>query len=325
MAHKNRKENTISYALRHGCDDVSNTVTRNTYKRGAEGFAVFLRAQKINKLSKLSMNSDREQLQKYADHLAASGKSASTVHTYIAGAAHALGSARGKKYSIKDISIPRRGVPTRSRDLSRNVQGRMETEKPENSRLVSFAQMVGLRRDEYRKLDGRSFRPDESGQMCVWVRGKGGKEQAQRILPRYQSDVAAIMAGVRGKERLFSKKELNNKIDLHGMRRQLAQEAYDYYSKRISQEPGYREKLIRELEDRWDKMHPQNRPKADAKARKGFQDDIHGTTYVCRGDNARLLRKAGRSVVLDKLAVMAVSVFHLSHWRADVTVKNYLI
>ena len=325
MAHKNRKENTISYSLRHGCDKIDNAVTRRTYKRGAEGFAEFLRGQEINKLSKLPVSSDRDQLQKYADHLTASGKSASTVHTYIAGAAHALSSVRGKKYSIKDISIPRRGVPTRSRDLSRNAQGRMEVQKPENSRLVSFAQMVGLRRDEYRKLDGRSFRPDESGHMCVWVRGKGGKEQAQRILPRYQSDVAAIMADARGKERVFSKKELNNKIDLHGMRRRLAQEAYDYYSKRISQEPGYREKLIRELEDRWEKMHPQNKPKADERARKGFQDDIHGTTYICRGDNARLHRESGRSVALNKLAVMAVSVFHLSHWRTDVTVKNYLV
>ena len=72
-------------------------------------------------------------------------------------------------------------------------------------------------------------------------------------------------------------------------------------------------------------MHPQNMPKADARARKGFHEDIRGTTYVCRGDNARLLRESGRSVVLDKLAVMAVSAFHLSHWRADVTVKNYLI
>lgn len=325
MAHKNKKENTITYSLRHGCDDVSNTVTRNTYKRGAEGFAVFLRGQKINKLSKLPIDSDREQLQKYADHLVSSGKSASTVHTYIAGAAHALGSVRGKKISLKDISIPQRRVPTRSRDLSRNAQGRMEAEKPENNRLVSFAQMVGIRRDEYGKLDGRSFRPDESGQMCVWVKGKGGKEQAQRILPQYQSDVATIMASAKGKERVFSKKELNNKIDLHGMRRHLTREAYDYYSKRISQEPGYREKLIRELEDRWEKMHPQNMPKADARARKGFYEDIRGTTYICRGDNARLLRESGRSVVLDKLAVMAVSVFHLSHWRADVTVKNYLV
>lgn len=325
MAHKNKKENTILYSLRHGCDDVINTVTRNTYKRGAEGFAGFLRSQEINKLSKFPKGADREQLQKYADQLVASGKSASTVHTYIAGAAHALGSVRGKKISIKDICIPRRGVSTRSRDMSKNLQGRMEAEKPENSHLVSFAKMVGLRRNEYGKLDGRSFRPDESGKMCIWVKGKGGKLQAQRILPQYQDLVASVMAKARGKERIFSKKELNNKIDLHGMRRSLAQEAYDYYRKRISEEPGYREKLIRELEDRWNKMHPQNRPKADEKAFEGFRKDIHGTVYICRGDNERLLRESGRPVRFDRLAVMAVSVFHLSHWRADVTVKNYLV
>ena len=35
--------------------------------------------------------------------------------------------------------------------------------------------------------------------------------------------------------------------------------------------------------------------------------------------------KNGLPVVYDRLAVMAVSVFHLSHWRCDVTVDNYLL
>ena len=325
MAHKGKKENTILYSFRHGCDDISNTVSRKTYTRGAEGFAEFLREQGINKVSKLDSDTDREQLQRYADALIASGKSASTIHTYVAGAAHALGSVRGKHISIADIIIPKRGASTRSRDMTRNRQGRIEAAKPENSRLVSFASMVGLRRDEYKKLDGRSFRPDESGYMCVWVKGKGGKLQAQRILPLYQSDVAAVMAQIAGKEKVFSKEELKNKIDLHGMRRQVAQTAYTYYCQRLSEDPQYRLRLQNELVKRWDDMHPQNRPEADKKAKKGFLDDIKGMTYVCRGKNAEILRRTGRSPVLDKLAVMAVSVFHLSHWRADVTVKNYLV
>ena len=325
MAHKNKKENTILYSLRHGCDDIDNTVSRNTYKRGAEGFAEFLRNQGINKISKLPSGSDREQLQRYADALVASGKSASTVHTYIAGAAHALGSVRGAHISIKDISIPKRGASTRSRDMSRNTQGRIEAAKEENSRLVTFAQMVGLRRDEYGKLDGRSYRPDESGYMCVWVKGKGGKLQAQRVLPAFQGKVGEMMTQATGKEKLFSREELRNKIDLHGMRRQVAQAAYEYYTLRLKYDPGYRRQLQRELRERWLSMHPRNRKDDDTVVYRRFLDDIGGNTYICRGENAEHLRRAGRSPVLDKLAVMAVSVFHLSHWRADVTVKNYLV
>ena len=325
MAHKTKKENTILYTLRHGCDDVDNAVTRKTYKRGAEGFAEFLKDQGINKLSKLDAATDREQLQRYADSLIASGKSASTIHTYLAGAAHALGAVRGQRINIRDIEHPRRGTSVRSRDATKNIQGRIEALKPENARLVTFAQMVGLRRDEYKKLDGLSFRSDESGYMCIWVRGKGGKLQAQRILPRYQGEVASIFATVHGKEKVFSKDDLKNKIDLHGIRRHVAQVAYEYYHRRLQESPEYRRQLIVELEKRWLAMHPQNRPQADKKSLINFRNDIRGTTYLCRGDNANKLRRSGRSPELDKLAVMAVSVFHLSHWRADVTVKNYLV
>ena len=38
----------------------------------------------------------------------------------------------------------------------------------------------------------------------------------------------------------------------------------------------------------------------------------------------RSLDGAGRAVAYDRLALMAVSVFHLAHWRAEVTVKNYM-
>ena len=47
--------------------------------------------------------------------------------------------------------------------------------------------------------------------------------------------------------------------------------------------------------------------------------------YRARGKNRIKAEKNGLPVVYDRLAVMAVSVFHLSHWRCDVTVDNYLL
>ena len=46
--------------------------------------------------------------------------------------------------------------------------------------------------------------------------------------------------------------------------------------------------------------------------------------YITRGKVKQELLDAGRPVVFDRLALMAVSVLHLAHYREDVTVKNYM-
>ena len=46
--------------------------------------------------------------------------------------------------------------------------------------------------------------------------------------------------------------------------------------------------------------------------------------YKLRGKNREKALKDGLAVEYDRLAVFAVSVFHLSHWRLD-TLTNYLL
>ena len=48
-----------------------------------------------------------------------------------------------------------------------------------------------------------------------------------------------------------------------------------------------------------------------------------GTCWL-RKDNRSLARELGRPVGYDRLALLAASVFCLSHWRHDVTIANYL-
>ncbi len=47
--------------------------------------------------------------------------------------------------------------------------------------------------------------------------------------------------------------------------------------------------------------------------------------YHLRSENRRLARANGLPVKYDRLAVMAVNILHLSHWRLDVTVGNCLL
>ena len=56
-----------------------------------------------------------------------------------------------------------------------------------------------------------------------------------------------------------------------------------------------------------------------------WRDSLVQGTYWIRGANRRKAQENGLAVGYDRLAVMAVSVFHLSHWRCDVTIDHYLL
>lgn len=259
-------------------------------------------------------------LQAYADDMVSKRYSPATVHTRLAAPCKALG------VGMDAINKPARtsGAVTRSRGFG-NAQGVAEAAKAENARLVAFQSAVGVRRAELGKLRGRDLVRDESGALCVQViKGKGGKHQLQRLLPQDEAAVAAIMQERGADALVFEPHELANKIDLHGMRAEHARAAYDYYADRLAKEPGYRDQLRAELLARWDAERPDARPaQRKAYAAKLFND--HRLFLRQGGENYAQALEHGRPTEYDRLAVMAVSVFHLSHWRTDVTVTHYLV
>ena len=329
MARGNKPDSIIN-VLKGACDDMKNDETRKAYQRGARDFALYVREEHgINYGFKLpGDHAGRVDLIKsYTEHLKERGMKDHSIHGYLAGVCHSVSRYTSDHISEGEIdNKPRRGLSTKGRDPMKNRQGRMEAVQEKNARLMEIAGAIGIRRAEYAKLDGRSYRPDESGYMCVWVKGKGGKIQAQRILPWSVPIVSNAFSGVRGKEKVFGKEDLENHIDLHSVRRQVARRAYEHYHWRLQTDPSYKSQLQRELVARYDAMHPHGRSN-DETTRKRYLKEIYGYSgvYVCRGDNAEVLRKQGRDVAFDRLALMATSVFHLSHWRSDVTVKNYMV
>ena len=71
---------------------------------------------------------------------------------------------------------------------------------------------------------------------------------------------------------------------------------------------------------RYDERH---RPGA---SRQRFIADItNEQPYKLRGENRQKAIELGKKTEYNRLALMMVSVLHLSHWRLDVTVTNYLI
>ena len=258
-------------------------------------------------------------IQDYADFLVAQGRTPSTIHTYLAGICRICG------IPLADIQKPIRVVAenTRSRG-TKAVDGRADSSREASPRLYDFAQVVGIRRAEYLHLTPDDLVFDDFGHPCILIRkGKGGKRQLQRILPEKLPAIKVVFDAPADEQHLFSRDELKNKIDLHHLRAQRAQKMYRYYLDRIETETGYRAQLISEIRHVWE-QDDEARKSNGYRAKRWSDMKVTGN-YVLRGNNRKLAQKHGLPMKYDRLALLAVSIFHLSHWRHDVTVANYLL
>ncbi len=258
-------------------------------------------------------------IQDYADFLVVQGRSPSTIHTYLAGICRICG------VPLADIQKPIRVVAenTRSRGM-KAVDERKDAGREASPRLYDFAVIVGIRRNEYLHLTPDDLVFDDFGHPCVLVRkGKDGKRQLQRILPDELPAIKAVFDNPADAGHLFPKAEINNKIDLHHLRALRAQKMYRYYLDKIENEHGYRAQLINEIRHVW--VHDDEARKENGYKAKRWSDMKVTGNYILRGNNRKLAKKHGLPLQYDRLALLAVSIFHLSHWRHDVTVANYLL
>ena len=300
-----------------GLTGITDNHTITAYKRDCKNFAAYCRTNNVKTPEQLEKQKT-EILQKYEDSLENAGYKPATIHRYLSAPCKAL------NVNMKEVEKPHRTADmiARGRDTGFNIQGQREIIQERFKRLISFQKVVGLRRAELAKLWGRDLRTDESGYLCVYVcNGKGGKDQMQRILPPDVVMIKKFFSEVKPDQKVFTAKEMNNKINLHGLRAEQARKAYLYYQKRLESELNYKYACRKELALRYKTMHT-----ADKTTNQRFLKDImNDTPYVLRGKNREKAIAQGKSVTYNRLAMMMVSVFHLSHWRLDVTSVNYLV
>lgn len=297
---------------------ISDRDTIHSYKSSINRFCAWAKEEGYSKEQILS--SPREHLQEYTNHLKEEGLSNATIHTYIAAPCKGLG------IPMQHISKPERSADniTRSRGGG-NPQGQREMQDSRFERLVAFQEVTGLRRAELKDLKGEDLRIKDGKMYVIAQQGKGGKEQWQRILPKDAETVQHTFDGIKKGDHVFSDAEMKNKIDLHKMRAEHAKECYDYYTERIKQDPAYREQLREELQQYFRDHHSHN-GELDTRAYERFCDDMNKNegVYQMRGETRKLAEEHDRPTTYDRVALMAVSVEHLAHWRLDVTVVNYL-
>ena len=166
----------------------------------------------------------------------------------------------------------------------------------------------------------------------LFERDKGGKSHKQQIRPEDVEAVKAYFAAVEPDELLFPK--LDKDLDLHGMRAENARRNYQYYAQ-VASTPQGREQLRQQLWARytdaeigckaWLIAKEKNDKARMRKLEYRFRQQMADGTYYLRGANRQAAIERGRPVEYDRLAILATSVFSLSHWRLDIAVKSYLI
>lgn len=325
-----RKKESLQHALiMRVMPEIENNTTGRSYKKHIKSFSRWAKKRGYTRPEDIT----REVIQEYEESLEADPKhySAATIHSYLTPVCRAAG------VNMALIRKPRRtaGTITRGRDhdaaglpLAQNEKGRREENTPKYARLVALQKAVGIRRAELGRLCGADLVAD-GGSLYVRVRkGKGGKEQMQYILPEDRPIVQAVFDGIADDQPVFSRDEMSNKINLHGIRAQHGRKCYQHYLSVITERPEAVDRLRATLIRRWDKGHERLResdPAAWGRQRRRFVQDCDDRPYLLRGENLRKAQALGLPDTYNRLALMCVSVFHLSHWRLDVTVVNYMI
>ena len=309
--------------IKEHCKNLSNH-TKSNYMHAIKSFDSW--RKEVGLSNKYVRENPRESVVQWAAHMEQSGIAKSTIHTMVAGCCCGLG--------IPSNGIVRHGTATdKTKSLGRSERAQAARQKEANREVVRFQMMVGGRRAALGRLTGKDFGYDGVGNPCVIFRkDKGGKDQYQVIA---ESDVAAVKAyfdAVESDELLFPK--LDKDLDLHGIRAEHARNMYRYYEN-IASAPQGREQLRQQLWARFTdseigcKAWLLAKSKGDnARMRKleyRFRRQMEDGTYYLRGANRQAALERGRPVAYDRLAVLATSVFSLSHWRLDICAKSYLI
>lgn len=287
-------------------------VTRKNYLRQAKQYIKFCREH----FNVRTFEACKDHIQEYSNYLQSENYTASTIHTYLAAVCVVF------DVNLSTITKPIRYVAdyTKGRK-AKNLDSNNDLDNPRWAYIVAFQEKVGIRRDELKRLQGKDFDTDESGYKCVVVRkGKGGKVQYQRILEQDVEFIKQYFDSVGTNDYVFDKKYFENNLNFHGLRALSAKEYYFTQLQKIKENPAYAEQLEKEIRDRWTKMNLTKK----GKAKKFKEIEIRGV-YSLRGKNRELALQKGLPLHYDKLALLATSIFKLSHWRNDVTAGSYLL
>lgn len=217
-------------------------------------------------------------------------------------------------------------APTKGRETHIDRQGNeyhgARPDKAEAARLIEFAKMVGIRENEYKYLKGNNIQEINGKTYVIVEHGKGNKYQWQLIAPENVAKVRSYFDGTNN--RVFTNEEIKSveQSNLHYYRRTHAQEMYKYYESLQGVDREALKALVQE-QFRRGELHDIAKYGTDKNGKSKHKIWDKYLKYAAIADIPYKTRNKD-GIVYDRVALMAMSCLHLSHWRTDVTVSNYM-
>ena len=167
-APRRKKQGSLTYQIKHlelsrkeKKDTSMLKKTENQYKKHALKYAEWAKSIYGCK----TLDDCNAHIQDYANYLIASGKTASTTHTYMAGICRVL------DVPLEDINKPIRVVAENTRSCgTKAVDIRKDAGREASPCLYDFASIVGIRRNEYLHLAPDDLVVDNFENWCVRVK-----------------------------------------------------------------------------------------------------------------------------------------------------------
>ena len=324
---------------------LTNDVTTKPYKRHIESFCEWAAGLGIKRTADIQKQgyTPVTLIQKYTDELVKKGLKPTSVHTYLAPVCKGLG------IGMEQINKPQRLSKdiVKNTKLQQNKLGQKQADDPRYARILRLAEIVTVRPQALVRLTTKNLKVDENGDHIIEVRDKGGKMSIQLLLPHEVEFVRDILskdaAGnpLKPGARSFTAKNLGQ-IAYSKYRILRAQEMERYFEmrfnawqdmpKKTQQQREAREKSKVEAmaeRQKWiDKIvakYAAAHPKEPADKIERYRRDLSRESKISiREGNRERAIALGRPTEYDRVAVRIASVYALSHWEDETTIRNYL-
>ena len=324
---------------------LTNDATLKPYKRHIEKFCDWAAELGIKRTADIQKQgyTPVTLIQKYTDELVGKGLKPTSVHTYLAPICKGLG------LGMEQINKPSRLSKdiVKNTKLQQNKAGQKQEDDPRFARVLRLAEIVTVRPQAMVRLTAQNIKVDENGDHIIEIRDKGGKMSIQLLLPHEVELVRDILSKdadgnpLKPVERPFTAKDLGQIayskyriLRAQAMERYFEQRfnAWQEMPKRTAQQREAREQAKAEAlaeKQMWiDKIvakyaagHPKDGPEKIAQYRRGLSRE--SKISIREGNRERAIA-LGRPTEYDRVAVRIASVYALSHWEDETTIRNYL-
>ena len=263
-------------------EGIHSIKTFDVYKGHCERFTAWCIENKgVSKYAKLE--SIKQYAVEYLKEREAQGLSLYTLKAERA----ALGKLYGEQIECKFEKARTYKDVTRSRGEAKR-DAHFSEEK--NASLVALCRGTGGRREDISKLTKECFFVKDGNMFVRFEQSKGGRDRIAPVLPKYQKQIKELLDKTENNKLLFD--VVHNGCDVHGYRREYAQELYKTVCKD--------EKLKAEYSKQY---APRNEPNIKGSVYRSHEKE---RPFVGERDNIYIVSQA------------------LGHNRLDVSVNHYL-